>query len=202
MTRTTGPGGPMIETHDLRRTFKTRGSGGRSGPRRGPDGRGRGDLRLPRPQRRRQDDDPADAGHAAQADRRRRHGRRRRPRPRAAGGPPPDRLRAAGRLDRSGRDRPRRARDPGPAVRPGQGDGPAPRATEVLDGARADGGRRPADRHLFGRHAPPARRRARHRPPPARPVPRRADDRAGPAGPRPHVGRDPPPARARAPRSS
>ena len=71
------------------------------------------------------------------------------------------------------------------------------RAERGARGARADRRRRPADRHLLGRHAPPPRRRARHRPPPARPVPRRADDRARPAGPRPHVGRDPQAARAR-----
>ena len=35
----------------------------------------------------------------------------------AAAGPPADRLRPAGRLDRPGRDRPRRARPPGPALR-------------------------------------------------------------------------------------
>ena len=56
--------------------------------------------------------------------------------PRAAAGPPAHRLRPAGRLDRPGRDRPRRARHPGPAVRHGQGRRPRRRAAEVLDGAR------------------------------------------------------------------
>ena len=37
---------------------------------------------------------------------------------------------------------------------------------------------------VLGRHAPPARHRARARPPPAGAVPRRADDRARPGGPR------------------
>ena len=63
-------------------------------------------------------------------------------------------------------------------------------------------GRRPDDRHVFGRHAAPARRRPRHRPSAGRAVPRRADDRPRPAGARPHVGRDPRPPRARARRSS
>ena len=61
--------------------------------------------------------------------------------------------------------------------------------------ARPRGGRRSHDEHLFGRDEAPARRRSRHRPPAGRPVPRRADDRSRPAGPRPDVGRDPPPAR-------
>ena len=150
----------------------------------------RRDLRLPRPERGRQDDDPADAGDAAAADARGRDRRRRRPGARAADGPPADRLRAAGRLDRPGRDRPRRARPPGPAVRHGQGDRPGARGRGPRR-ARPRGGRRPADRHVLGRHAAPARRRARHRPPAGRPVPRRADDRPRPAGPRPDVGRDP-----------
>ena len=65
------------------------------------------------------------------------------------------------------------------------------RADRGARGARPDRRRGPADRHLLGRHAPPARRRARHRPSPARPVPRRADDRPRPAGPGPDVGRVP-----------
>ena len=69
-------------------------------------------------------------------------------------------------------------------------------------GARADRRGRPPDRHLFGRHAPSPRRRARHRPPPARALPRRADDRAGPAGACPHVGRDPQRCASSGPRSS
>ena len=76
------------------------------------------------------------------------------------------------------------------------------RADRGARGARADRGRRPPDPDLLRRHAPPPRRRARHRPPPARPVPRRADDRAGPAGPRPHVGRDPQRCASSGPRSS
>ena len=62
---------------------------------------------------------------------------------------------------------------------------------------RARGLRRPPHRHLFRRPAPPPRRRPRPDPPPAAAVPRRADHRPRSAGPRPAVGRDPPPARNR-----
>ena len=69
--------------------------------------------------------------------------------------PPADRLRPAGRLDRSGRDRPRRARPPGPALRHER------RPT-----------RRPA--------RPRSSRRSTSRPPPtARPAPTRAGCAAG-----------------------
>ena len=71
--------------------------------------------------------------------------------PRAGRGPPPDRLRAAGRLDRPGRDRSRRARHPGPAVRHGQADARCAGLTEVLD--------RPRPRQRGG-PARPARTRA------------------------------------------
>ena len=57
--------------------------------------------------------------------------------------------------------------------------------------------RRPRHRRLLRRHAPPARRRDRHGPPPGPAVPRRAHDRPRPAGPGPHVGRGPPPPRDR-----
>ena len=118
MTNPTPIRATMIDTRDLQRTFKTRGGTGR-GRRRGRPARERGrDLRLPRPERGGQDHHPADAGDPASA-RPRGEARvagvdlRREPQlVRAA-----DRLRPAGRLDGSGRDRPRRARPPGPALR-------------------------------------------------------------------------------------
>ena len=74
----------MIETNDLRRTFKTKGKADDVEAVRGVDLKveAGGDLRLPRPERRRQDDHPADAGHPAGADVGDGHGRRRRPGPR------------------------------------------------------------------------------------------------------------------------
>ena len=57
--------------------------------------------------------------------------------------------------------------------------------------ARSRDGRRPPDRHVLRRHAPPARRRPRDRPPAAGPLPRRADDRPRSAGAGAHVGGDP-----------
>ena len=62
-----------------------------------------------------------------------------------------DRLRPAGRLDRSGRDRPRRARHPGPPLRHEQGRRPGARRGGARR-ARPRGGRRPDDEHLLGRH--------------------------------------------------
>ena len=111
-------------------------------------------------------------------------------------GPRADRLRPAGRFDRSGRDRTRRARPPVPALRHEQVRCPGARRRGA-GGPRPRSGRRSHDEHLLGRDEAPARRRARHRPQAVRPVPRRADDRSRPAGTRADVGRDPPPARGR-----
>ena len=136
MTTATRPGGPMIETHDLRRTFKARGGAveavrgvdlevraGEIFGFLGPNGAGKTTtLRM--------------LATLLKPTGGRRDGRGRRPRPRSAGGPSPHRLRAAGRFDRSGRDRPRRARHPGPAVRPRQDRGPAP-CRRGARGARA-----------------------------------------------------------------
>ena len=194
--------GPMIETHDLRRTFKSRKSRGRSRPRRRPQRRRRRDLRLPRPERGRQDDDPADARDAPDA-------------------------RPSGEATVAGADlrrEPQLVRERIGYVPQGGSTDPAEtgRGELVLQGrlygmnkadgpgarrggagrARPRGGRRSHDEHLFGRDEAPARRRARHRPQAGGPVPRRADDRPRPAGPRADVGRDPPPARGRARPSS
>ena len=65
----------------------------------------------------------------------------------------------------------------------------ADRAGRPLRGRRPQGGR------LLGRDETPARPRARARPRPARPLPRRADDRARPAEPRRALGRGRPPRR-------
>ena len=61
--------GPMIETRDLRRTFKIAQDRGRSGAGRRPQCGHRRDLRLSRPERSGQDNDSADARDAADADR-------------------------------------------------------------------------------------------------------------------------------------
>ena len=76
------------------------------------------------------------------------------------------------------------------------------RAAEVLAALDLEAAADRTTEHLLGRHEAPARRRPRHRPPAGGPVPRRADDRPRPAGPGPDVGRDPPPARRRARPSS
>ena len=125
MTTATHPGGPMIETHDLRRTFKTRGGAveavrgvdlevraGEIFGFLGPNGAGKTTtLRmlatLLKPTGGRATVAGVDLGRDPQD------------------GPSPDRLRAAGRFDRSGGDGSRRARDPGPAVRPRQGRRPS-----------------------------------------------------------------------------
>ena len=171
-----------------------------SRPSRGVDLRGRRgrDLRLPRPERGRQDHDAADARDAD-------HARRRARRPSPARTCDASRSRSArrigyvpaGRLDRSGRDRPRRARPPGPALRHvGKRDAKA-RAAEVLAALDLEAA---ADRPT-GTYSGGMRRRLDvglgHRPPAAGPVPRRADDRPRPAGAGPDVGRDPRPPRAR-----
>ena len=169
---------------------------GGSGPWRRPQRRRGRDLRLPRPERGRQDDDPAHARDAAHAHVGRGDGRGRGPPPRAPAGPRADRLRPPGRFDRSGRDRTRRARPPGPALRHEQVRCPGARRRGA-GGPRPRSGRRSHDEHVLGRHEAPARRRPRHRPQAVGPVPRRAHDRSRPPGTGPDVGRDPPPARGR-----
>ncbi len=62
------------------------------------------------------------------------------------------------------------------------------RAAQLLERVGLTEAGRPPRRRLLGRHAPPARPRARARPPPARAVPRRADDRPGPDEPRSRCG--------------
>ena len=65
------------------------------------------------------------------------------------------------------------------------------RADELLGAfGLADGGG-PAGQELLGRHAPPARHRGEHRRDAAAAVPRRADDRPGPALAQPGVGHHP-----------
>ena len=135
--------GPMIETHDLRRTFKSRKStveavrgvdlsvgAGEIFGFLGPNGAGKTTtLRM--------------LATLLTPTGGRGDGRRRRPAPRAAAGPRADRLRPAGRLDRPGRDRPRRARHPGPAVRHDKADAER-RAAEVLAALDLEAA---ADRH-------------------------------------------------------
>ena len=133
----------------------------RGRPRRRPRGRRGRDLRLPRPERGRQDDDPADARDAAHADLGEATVAGADLRTRAAAGPRADRLRAAGRLDRPGRDRPRRARHPGPPVRHGQGERRSARASEVLAALDLEAAADRAIAHVLGRHEAPARCRPR-----------------------------------------
>ncbi len=71
----------------------------------------------------------------------------------------------------------------------------APRAARPVRPRRR---RRPAGQDLVGRHVPQARRRDRARAPAAGALPRRADHRPRPAGPRRDVGRDRTPVRRRA----
>ena len=133
---------------------------------------------------------PPDVGHGDR--------RRRRPRDPAGARPRADRLRAAGRLDRSGRDRPRRARPPGPPVRHGQGRRGTPRRARCSPPSTSTAAADRQARHVVGRHAPPARRRPRHRPPAGASLfldePTTGLDPQARAR---HVGRDPAPARRR-----
>ena len=182
--RTNAIGRTMIETHDLRRTFKTRGGEVDAVQGVDLDGRRGGGLRLPRSQRRRQDDDPADAGDAPAAD----VGGEAtvagaRPRAASRRGPRAHRLRPAGRLA------PIRRRPAGASSSSRAGctawtaaTRPA-RAAEVLDALDLEEAADRDDQHLLRRHAPPAGRRPRHRPSAGRPLPRRADHRPRPAGP-------------------
>ena len=190
MTTATHPGGPMIETHDLRRTFKARGGAveavrgvdlevraGEIFGFLGPNGAGKTTtLRmlatLLKPTGGRATVAGVDLARDPQ-EVRRRIGYV------PQGGSTDPAETGRGELVIQGR---LYGLDKAAAQR---------RAAEVLEALDLDRRGRPPDRHLFGRHAPPPRRRARHRPPPARAVPRRADDRARPAGARPHVGRDP-----------
>ncbi len=128
----------------------------------------------------------ADAGKASVAG----HDVRTRPGRRAQD----DRLRPAGLRRRPVRHRPREPDAPGPHP----GDGRQRSAAAHRRAARAGRDRRrrrPHRQGVLGRHAPPARHRARPRPPPARAVPRRADDRPRPRGARRDVGRGLPPRR-------
>ena len=77
-----------------------------------------------------------------------------------------------------------------PAGRPGA----SHRAPRTL---RAQRRRRPGHEGLLGRHAPTARSRRQPGHPPARPVPRRAHDRARPHQPAPGLGHHPRPGRRR-----
>src|SRR5215210_1023980 len=83
----------------------------------------------------------------------------------------------------------REPRDGRPALppRPGRVARPRGGAARAL---RADRGGEAPREDLLGRHAPAARSGRRARRPPARPLPRRADDRPGPAQPAGHVGDD------------
>ena len=78
----------------------------------------------------------------------------------------------------------------------------APARRGDADAAGAGGRRGPQDEHLLRRPATPPGPRHGHDPSALAAVPRRADHRPRPAGPRPAVGRGAPPARGRAPRSS
>ena len=94
-----------------------------------------------------------------------------------------DRLRAAGLRRRPVRHGPREPDAAGP--RPGhERPRPARRARRAARARRDRGCRRPHRQDLLGRHAPPARHRARARAPPARALSRRADDGARPGGAR------------------
>ena len=179
---------------DVHGAWQGRGRGGR--PRRRPAGGGGRGLRLPRPQRRGQDDDAAHARDPAHA---RRSGRRPSPAPTwpatrrqvrrrigyvPQGGSTDPAETGRGELVIQGR---LYGMDAATAKR---------RAAEVLAALDLEEAADRYDPDLLGRHEAPARRRAGHRPPTGRPVPRRAHDRPRPAGPGAHVGRDPRPARA------
>ena len=109
-------------------------------------------------------------------------GRRLRRRDAGRAGPRADRRRAAGGGARSAPDRARAHAPADGAARAAEGGAPA--ARRRADRARrARRGRRSQGRRLLGRHAATARPRAGARPPPAHPLPRRADDRTRPAEP-------------------
>jgi len=158
--------------------------------------RSRHGLRTARPERGRQVHDRADPRDAGRARFRARDGRRSGRAPRPGRGAPDPRVRLP-----AARFRPRghRPGEPGaagaPAVRT-RGAGPPPRAgtPAALRPARRG---RPAVPHLVRGHAAQAGRRHGAGAQPARAVPRRTHDRAGPAGPPRAVGRDHPAGPAR-----
>ena len=162
------PAGPGVQGRRRRRR------GDRPARRRGRD------LRLPRPERRRQVDHRAHADDAAAPDLRHRDRGRVRHRPPGPAGAEGDRRGAAGGGARPDPDRPRA---------PAAADGAPCCAARGARGARAgaarargpDRGRRPQGADVLRRHEAPARPGAGARPPPADPVPGRADDRPRPA---------------------
>ena len=154
--------------------------------------RGR-DLRPARPERRREVDDGADARDADEAGRRARARLRARRRAREQGGAALARLRRAELRHRPLPHRPREPRRAGARAAHGRSKARA-RAKELLElVGLADAGDRIVETLLRRDEAAP-RHRARDRPPALRPLPRRADDRPRPGGPRHDVDR------ARAPR--
>ena len=92
------------------------------------------------------------------------------------------------RLGRRGPHRPREPRPARPAARATRAGGARARADELLDAfGLADAAGRQV-KQLLRRHAPPARHRGEHRRHARPAVPRRADDRPGPAQPQPGLG--------------
>src|SRR5215210_1429149 len=169
---------PYLPGHE--RDDPAPGAGDRGRPRdqlRDPRGRA---LRPARPERRREDDDDQDADDAAPPDGGKRTRARLRRRARCARGA------CTGRVRVRGRPRPLRAalRTRQPALLRGALRG-RPAAPAAAD-RRAALSRRPrrtrarARRGLQPRHAAAAAHRPRPAPRPARPLPRRADDRPGP----------------------
>ena len=181
----------MIEASGLRKSYRTRrapqGHHRRCGPRRGLRRAARRDLRLPRSQRGREDDHAADAGHADPPGRRRRHDRRGGPAARPGAGAQAHRLRGAGQRHLRpspppGVDLVHQARMYGVSKSAAKG-----LADDGHRGLPARRLRRPQDQHLLRRAAPAPRCRARRHPFAPGHLPGRADRRAGPAEPGPHV---------------
>ena len=155
---------------------------------------GRG-VRGPRAQRRRQDHHDPDARHPAGAGCRPRLGARPRHRLRGRHRPLAREPDGPARLGRRGPHRAREPRADGAAARPRPGRGARARQ-RAAGGVRARRRRQPPGQELLGRDAPAPGHRGEHRRHAAADVPRRADDRPGPALAQPGLGHR---ARARRP---
>ena len=153
-----------------------------------PPGRARRDLRLPRPERRRQVDDGADARHAAAADRRARDAS---PGLDVATQGPEVRRTIGAALQEAALDDFLTGWEhidlQGGAARAVEGRVPHARRGAAR-ARRAERRRGAQGRRLLGRHEAPPGPRARAAARPARPLPRRADDRPRPAEPQRAVG--------------
>ena len=150
-------------------------------------GRAGRDLRLSRAERRGQVDDGADAHDAASADRRVGAGR---PASTSSSEGPQVRATIGAALQEAALDPLLTGREHcacRPAARLARAEREA-RSDELLERVGLDRRRRPQGRRLLGRHEAAARPRAGARPPPAHPLPRRADDRPRPAEPHGAVG--------------